>query len=214
MKIKIISITIFLVAVLMAAGTYFYDKISTERAISQTLSEALERGYSPVYGSEEARVALVEFFDPACGTCAEFSPLVKALVNRYDGKLKLISRYAPLHENSDFVVTLLEATRLQEKFEESLALLFENQNLWVKNHVSQPELAISLLQAADVNIDKVYLDMESDEVLRRVGQDIADMKTLGITQTPSFFVNGRPLVKFGYEELVKLVDSEIKTNYN
>jgi protein-disulfide isomerase len=212
MKLKVISITIFVFAVLMGAGVYLY-KNSSETKITEAQIPLIERDYASLYGSNDAKVTLVEFFDPACETCARFSPLVKELVKKYNGKLKVISRYAPLHQNSDFVAALLEATRAQGKFEESLELLFENQNLWVKNHISQPELAVSLLQSANVNIDKVFLDMQDEEILRRVAQDMSDMKALGIKQTPSFFVNGKALKKFGYGELVKLIDEEIRKTY-
>jgi protein-disulfide isomerase len=212
MKLKIISLTIFIFAVLMAGGTYLY-KISLDKKISEAQKALLARDYAPSYGGEEAKVVVVEFFDAACGTCAQFFPLVKDLVKKYDGKLKVLYRYAPLHENSDFISALLEAVRMQGKFEEVLSLLFENQNLWVTNHVSQPELAISLLRSADVNIDKALADMESEDVLQRIEQDISDMRTLGVNKTPSFFVNGKPLEKFGYNELVKLIESQIKEAY-
>ena len=43
-----------------------------------------------------------------------------------------------------------------------------------------------------------------------IAQDIADGRTLNVTKTPEFFVNGRPLPVFGYEELKKLVDLALK----
>jgi len=43
----------------------------------------------------------------------------------------------------------------------------------------------------------------------RIKQDIADTKTLGITKTPEFIVNGKPLKRFGYKELEELITSEL-----
>jgi protein-disulfide isomerase len=40
--------------------------------------------------------------------------------------------------------------------------------------------------------------------------DMADVKTVGITGTPSFFVNGKPLTVFGPEPLRLLVQSEVE----
>jgi hypothetical protein len=39
--------------------------------------------------------------------------------------------------------------------------------------------------------------MNSPRVAEVVAQDIADGKTLKVTKTPGFFVNGKPLVDFG-----------------
>ena len=42
---------------------------------------------------------------------------------------------------------------------------------------------------------------------------VADAKTLNVTQTPGFFVNGRPLTDFGYQQLKALVEAEVKRAY-
>jgi protein-disulfide isomerase len=46
-----------------------------------------------------------------------------------------------------------------------------------------------------------------------VQQDLEDAKNLQVNKTPGFFVNGKPLVKFGYKQLQELVESEIRRNY-
>ncbi len=42
-----------------------------------------------------------------------------------------------------------------------------------------------------------------------VAQELADAKALGATKTPSYFVNGKPLQQFGYEQLKELIYSEL-----
>jgi len=42
-----------------------------------------------------------------------------------------------------------------------------------------------------------------------IARDLADAKTMNVTMTPEYFVNGRPLPQFGFEELKKLVDDEL-----
>ncbi|MDR2790668.1 MAG: DsbA family protein [Campylobacteraceae bacterium] len=211
---KIISAALLIAVLVMGAAAYWY-KGKTNEQLAKKQEEALVRDYSPWYGAAEAKVVLVEFFDPACETCAQFYPIVKNLLKTYDGKLKVVYRYAPLHKNSDAIAVLLEALRKKQKFEKALEILFANQNTWVINHTSRVELAVSLLKANDVIFyaDKTLEDMSSEEILARVSQDIADAKTLGVTMTPEFFVNGRRLEKFGYKELVKLIEDEIKKAY-
>jgi protein-disulfide isomerase len=208
--VKIISVTLLIAALLMGAAAYWYNTKTDEKISAK--HELLVRDYSLWYGASDAKVVLVEFFDPACGTCAQFYPLVKNLLKTYDGKLKVVYRYAPLHKNSDVIVALLEALRGEEKFEKALEILFANQNIWVINHTSNLELAVSLLRS-NGDINRALNDMNSEEVLKRVHQDIADANVLGATKTPAFFVNGRGLEKFGYNELVKLIEEEIKKAY-
>jgi protein-disulfide isomerase len=52
--------------------------------------------------------------------------------------------------------------------------------------------------------------MVSPEITQRIAQDIADARTLNVRKTPEFFVNGRPLVNFGYEPLKTLVNDAVK----
>jgi len=55
--------------------------------------------------------------------------------------------------------------------------------------------------------------MNDPEIAKLIKQDLADAKTLNVKKTPGFFVNGKPLTSFGYNQLQELVESEIKENY-
>jgi protein-disulfide isomerase len=51
--------------------------------------------------------------------------------------------------------------------------------------------------------------MQSPDIARAIAQDVADARTLNVTKTPEYFVNGRPLPSFGFEQLRTLVDEEL-----
>ena len=51
------------------------------------------------------------------------------------------------------------------------------------------------------------------EIARRIEQDLADARTLKVTQTPEYFVNGRPLPTWGLEHLQALVREEVQAAY-
>ncbi|MDR0408105.1 MAG: DsbA family protein [Campylobacteraceae bacterium] len=209
-KKTILIFAVIIVATIAIAAANLYKSSTTKQ---QTISELLVRSHSPIYGNKDAKVTLVEFFDPACETCAQFAPLIKEFVKNSDGKLRVVYRYAPLHKNSDIVVTLLELAKEQKiPFDKALNTLLFNQNLWVQNHTTNPELATMLLeQEVGFDVQKAHLDINT--VQGRIEQDIEDMNTLNINKTPSFFVNGKPLQKFGYNELKELIDREIKRVY-
>jgi protein-disulfide isomerase len=176
-------------------------------------TSVLERQGAPIKGAADARVTIVEFLDPACGTCAQFYPIIGQLLQRYEGKVKVMVRYAPLHPGSDQVVKMLEAAHLQGNFWQALELLFRNQNRWVVNHQSQPQRALSILSSMAMDHVKLDSDIQSTEVATAIEQDVRDGQTLGVRATPEFFVNGRPLPSFGYEQLEQLVRDEVAANY-
>jgi len=168
---------------------------------------------APVKGPADARVTIVEFFDPACGTCADFYPFVKSLIERHPGQVRVMLRYAPLHTGSDQVVKMLEAAHLQGRFWPALELLFANQRRWVVNHVSQPMRARGILNGMAMDHDKLDADMNQAMVIDAVQKDIADGQTLKVQATPEFFINGRPLPSFGLKQLSQAVEEAVAEAY-
>jgi protein-disulfide isomerase len=211
MKRKTLFITaVVVLSAAFAAGMQFYgshkDNLATAAAAKNR--EALVRPHSVTLGRAEAPVQLVEFFDPACETCAAFYPLVKKMVAENRDDIRLVVRYAPLHPGSDEVVKVLEAARKQAKYWQALEALLASQPEWVQHHRAQPDLIWPHLVRAGLDAEQLKTDMRSPEVAAAVAQDVADAKALNVTMTPEFFVNGRPLPSFGYEQLRKLVDDE------
>lgn len=210
-KVLFISgLLIIILAFVVAAVLYQKQDLSL---LGKSASKTLERDGAPVKGPQDARVTIVEFFDPACGTCADFYPLVKKLIDQYPGQVRVMMRYAPLHAGSDQVVKLLEAAHLQGKFWETLELLFANQRRWVANHVSQPLRARSLMNGLAMDHARLDIDMNLPEVARAIQQDVEDGQSLKVQATPEFFVNGRPMPSFGYKQLSQLVKQAVEESY-
>lgn len=65
------------------------------------------------------------------------------------------------------------------------------------------------MTAIGLNMEQMALDMTSMEIEKVIAQDLADAKTLKVSKTPEFFVNGRPLPSFGFEQLKSLVDEAL-----
>lgn len=171
------------------------------------------RSHSPTLGSDDARVYLIEFFDPACEACAAFSPFVKKLMSDNPNRIKLVLRYAPFHKGSDYVVKILEASKKQGKYWETLNLLFKYQSVWASHHKPQPQKIWQFLAEAGLDIEQVRKDMNDPAILQIIQQDLNDAKTLRVSKTPGFFANGKPLVSFGYQQLQALVETELRAEY-
>jgi protein-disulfide isomerase len=196
-------------------GAIFYGTQKTEQA-GQLASEnksALVREHSPTLGHADARVEIVEFIDPACGTCRNFYPLVKEMLAAHPDRIRLVLRYAPFHQNADYVVALVEAAGKQGKYWETLEALLAAQGDWVMNHAVQPERVWRHVEGLGLDLAQLRSDMDAPEIARLIAQDLEDVNALKITQTPEFFVNGKPLPSFGYEPLKKLVDEALASEY-
>jgi protein-disulfide isomerase len=174
---------------------------------------ALVRFHSPSFGDPGAKVHIVEFFDPACETCREFYPFVKGLMDRNPGRIRVSLRYTPFHKGSDQVVRLLEASRRQGKYRETLETILASQPQWAINHVAQPHLALQAVERVGLEMARLRADMDSPELGKLIQQDMQDAVSLNVTKTPEFFVNGRPLARFGFDELQALVDDALREAY-
>lgn len=213
-KYIVASAGVILVAI-FAVAAFIYNKQQSEKisAAAQKNAAYLQRDYSPTLGSPDAKVTIVEFYDPACGTCRAFHPFVKQMMGAYLGKIKLVHRYLPLHQGSDYVFKILEAARLQNLYWETLEATFEAQPAWASHDNPQPQNLWMRLGNVGLNFKKIRTDMESPEIASRIRQDMADARKLKVSKTPGFFVNGEPLIEFGYKQLQTLVESEIKKQY-
>ncbi len=215
MKYKIFAGTCLVLIGLFAATSLYYKNQQAKMYdfMAQNNASTFVPNHSQTLGNDDAKVFLVEFMDPACETCAVFSPLVKKMMAANPGKIKLILRYAPFHEGADYFVKVLEAAKKQGKYWETLDVMFKSQAYWTSHHVAQPEKIWPILAKSGLNLDQIRKDMNDPEIEKIIEQDLADAKTLNVRKTPGFFVNGKPLETFGRQQLYDLIQSEIKAQY-
>ena len=210
----VIVSAIFLIVVFILGGS-FYKKQQSEKLgfMAEENASTFVREHSLTLGSADAKVYLVEFFDPACETCRAFYPFIKKMMAANQGKIKLVMRYAPFHEGADYVVKMLEAARIQGKYWETLEVMYKYQPLWASHQNPQPQLLWQVLPEAGLDLEQLKKDINSPEIAQLIKQDLADAQTLNVKKTPGFIVNGKPLQDFGYNQLIELVEAEIKANY-
>ena len=203
----------FVLVAAFVVGTLVYQSRKADSTQARAREALLVRAYAPVEGPPSAKVNIVEFLDPACDTCRAFYPFVTRMMAANQGKIRVTIRYAPFHDNSDFVVKVIEAARKQGKWQETLEALFAAQPGWSPNHSPQPDLVWNYIGGLGLDLERVRQDMNALDIAQNVAQDIADAKALNVTQTPEFFVNGKPMPSFGYEQLTTLVDDALATAY-
>lgn len=196
-----------------AARSYRTEHAESTIAMSKEQAERFMPAHAQRYGDPAAKVVIVEFFDPACETCATFAPIAKDMVDKNSGRVQLVQRYAPFHPGSDKVVAILEASRKQDKYWETLDLLFANQSRWTANHAAVVDQVWPILERGGLDVARLRTDAADLAIASLVQQDLADAKALGVTQTPEFFVNGAPLDPFGVDPLIALVQREYEKVY-
>ena len=182
------------------------DEAEQRAAVNQA---ALVRMHSMTLGKPDAKVTIVEFFDPACETCAAFYPLVKEIMAANSGQIRLVLRYAPFHNGSDKVVAMLEAARKQDKFWPALEALLNSQARWSPHHTPNVDLVWQQLDGLGLNLEQLAFDITDPAIAQVIQQDIEDARALNVSKTPEFFVNGRPLPSFGLEPLKQLIREEL-----
>jgi len=65
------------------------------------------------------------------------------------------------------------------------------------------------LQGLGLNLEQIQFDVTAPEIAGVIAQDLEDARALNVTKTPEYFVNGRPLPSFGFEQLKRLVDDAL-----
>ena len=184
--------------------------LAEAESVTPEVNDALIRPYSPILGPKDAPVTIVEFFDPACEGCAAFYPIVEDIMEQYPEDVRVVIRYTPFHgQISETAIKLLEAARMQGKFEAVLQSLVANQRAWACHGNENIKKIGDIAAGAGLDLEEAMIQIKSTDIIAIFNQDRADVETVGIRQTPTFFVNGKPLNQFGEAELRRLVAAEV-----
>lgn len=197
-------------AFIIGANRY---RSSEETSASNTVganADRLIRPYSISLGPEGAPVTLVEFFDPECESCRAMYPIVKQVMSEFDGHVRLVIRYMPLHGNSVYAASLLEAARAQNRYWEYLDIVMQRQPEWASHAAPRPDLLLTYAPAAGLDVEQLRIATTDPEIKSRIQQDEADGVALGAVRTPTFFVNGKLLTQLGYQQLRAAVQAELE----
>jgi protein-disulfide isomerase len=161
----------------------------------------------PSKGDAAAPVTIVEFTDYQCPSCARQQPVIERLMAEYGGRVRLVVRDFPLEQHADAfkAAEAAEAAREQGKYWEYAAVLMQNQS----------ELGADKLKeyAGRLGLDRAKFDaaLDSGRFADKVRRDLQDGFRLGVSSTPSIFVNGRRASERTYESLKASIEAALKT---
>lgn len=209
---SLIAAAVAVLAIAVVAATYQGKPAEPQspQGEATTREAALASEHSPTLGDANARVHIVEFLDPACETCAIFFPMVKKWMSEVPGEIRLSVRHVAFHTGSEHAVKVLEASRKQDKYWETLEALLASQSQWTQHHTVLPDKIMPAIASVGLDTDQLIEDMNSMDVMLRIEQDKKDAIFLQVSKTPDYYVNGRPLPSFGAQQLANLIREELE----
>ena len=166
------------------------------QAISASNSVAGKSDTESVHirGNPDAPVTLEEFGDFQCPPCGIFAAFGEQLLREYDSRLRIVFHNFPLpaHEHAREAAVAAEAAGLQGKFWEMHDVLYREQSVW-SNAPNTRELFESYAGTIGLNLDQFKKDIDGEKVKERVDSDHARGQSLGITMTPTLYINNQPV---------------------
>lgn len=175
----------------------------------QASLELFVRPHSVTQGPADAPVTVVEFFDPECESCRAMYPIVKQVQSEFGDRMRLVIRYMPLHQNSAYAASLLEAARAQNRYWEYLEVVLAKQPEWASHTAPRPDLLVGFAAQAGLDAEQLRVAATDPAIRTRIQQDQADGMALGANRTPTFFINGKVLPQLGYQQLRAAIQAEL-----
>ena len=152
--------------------------------------------------SEGDKVTVVEFLDYQCPACAAYyENVIKKLETDYDGRITFVTRNFPLsmHPLAQQAARAAEAAAAQGKYTEMYHQLYDNYKQWAVapdgQEVSNDEQRATTLfdtyaTAIGLDLNRFHTDMASPEIQQRIDTDMAAGEKVGVSSTPTIYVNG------------------------
>jgi len=146
----------------------------------------------PTLGPEDAPVVIVEFSDYECPYCSRFrQETLDQIIDTFGDDVLLVYRDFPLtqiHPHAQEAAEASECADDQDAFWAYHDLLFANQA------ALDTDSLISYAEELDLDVGLFTDCLESGKHTDEVVADLNDGRAYGVTGTPSFFINGVPLV--------------------
>jgi protein-disulfide isomerase len=166
----------------------------------------MRTSFDHTFGNSQAPIELIEYGDFDCPDCAEAAPIMKELKYALREKIVFVFRHMPLdklypiHPNATYAAEAAEAADAQGKFWEMHDALFEaHGNL---NDESIEEIAESI----GLDMEQFHQDLADGVPAATVEKHFEQGKELGVTATPTFFLNGEKVEDSrNYKSLVERI---------
>jgi protein-disulfide isomerase len=188
----------------------FLDGLKAKTAVAMTLEPPRERvadAGRPARGPANARVEIIEFSDFQCPYCERAYPVVQQVLSTYGDRIHFVYRNYPLasHPNAEPAAEAAACAAEQGKFWEFHNRLFEHQDKLSDSDLKEHAVALGL------DSGKFNTCLNTHKFQKDIAADVAAANDIGVTGTPAFFVNGRPLDGAQpFEAFKQVIDEELR----
>jgi protein-disulfide isomerase len=182
-------------------------KVVTHLTAPPVFRATLSAVGAPMKGASNAPVTIVKFEDFECPFCKKAQPILKEILSRYDGKVRLVHKDLPLESIHPKARQAAEAARCagdESKYWEYHDRLY----------AASPEVAIADLKsyAKEIGLNQESFDkcLSAGKYKAVIQKDLNDGAGLGLTGTPAFFINGREITGAQpLEVFTAIIDEEL-----
>lgn len=170
-----------------------------------------------VFGKEKSKVVLIEYGDFQCPYCGQDHPGIKSVTEKYKDQITFVFRNFPLtnmHPNARAAAGAAEAAGLMGKYWEMNNILYEHQDEW--SNLNGTERTTQFVKyAKEIGLDEAKFkdNLEKSSLNQKISFDQALGKKIGVTATPTLYLNGTKLsddVPSDQSKLDAAIQAELK----
>lgn len=204
-----VSVGLVAVAVLAVLVALLAGDDGPAAAPANDRDDRLVRPDSQVLSRGDTDTTFVEFLDFECEACRAAHPAVEDLRQLYGDRVTFVVRNFPLHANSEGAARAAEAAAAQGEFEAMYDLLFETQPGWGERSESQRDVFFELAEQLGLDMTEFEAVYDADATIELIRRDKADGIELGVSATPTFFLDGEQLRPTSFEDLTDQIDAAL-----
>lgn len=165
-------------------------------------------------GNTNAKVAVTVFEDYECEYCGKAFKELTALRRYYKEEIFIVYKNFPdtsTHPHALYAAKVVEACALQNKFIQAHDLIFNCQEYL---DYGLGGILRVLQQKYSVSIDRLDLDLQKEDVIRKVNNDIESGKRYGIKNTPAILINGCKYTgPLKFDQMAKSIEEILSKEY-
>ena len=164
-----------------------------------------------IQGDRQSNIILAEYGDFQCPACKTYYPIVKQLIEEEGQNFVFVYRHFPLtsiHPNAYPAAKAAEAAGEQGKFWEMYNYLYDKQDDWSKER-NVKNMFVEYAKNLELDDVKFTEDFEGLQGEDKIKGDMNIAKGLGVSSTPTFYLNGKKVEPRSYDEFKKLIQEQI-----
>lgn len=203
-----------ILAELVRQGNQELEEKAWQAEILEQLQNPLQPEISPdrvIQGDPDAQITMVKYFNFQCPMCQTAGREIQSAMLSAPGQMRLVLKHVARDEISRTAARYFEAVAQQDK---AKALKFKEMAFNQSSSLAQDTEQTLEEIVLDLELDQQRLqkDLESEEIQKRLHQDLEEARELGIPGTPVLLVNGVKIQGFisrqEIEDVVSMISGQ------